>query len=344
MPPRKRSESEPSRTLNMADIAKAAGVSESTVSRALADNPVVSARTRAHVQKIASEAGYRINPIARSLRSRRTGIISVAIPLVHQRDPHLSDPFMMTMLALLADELTGRGYSMLLSKTARHQDGWVQDLVRAGHADGVIVVGQSLEHEAINAAAAQGIPVVAWGERLPGQHYPSVGSDNSHGAALATRHLIEHGRERIAFLGDDRVPEAASRLAGYRAELERHGRPVQRALQVRAGFEADEAYRDVKAMLTKGGRPDGVLACSDVIALSAIRALSEAGLRVPQDVSVIGFDDVALAAYSHPSLTTVRQNLPQAARELVEKVLASIAGERPESTVLATELIIRESA
>src|SRR3546814_6095568 len=104
-------------------IARMAGVSESTVSRALANNPAVAARTRALVQKIAADAGYRINPAARSLRSKRTGIVSVAVPLAHQRAQHLYDPFMMTMLALLADELTGRGYSMLLSKVARHEDG-----------------------------------------------------------------------------------------------------------------------------------------------------------------------------------------------------------------------------
>ncbi|HBK56987.1 MAG TPA: LacI family transcriptional regulator [Xanthomonadales bacterium] len=328
----------------MADIAQAAGVSESTVSRALADNPVVSARTRAHVQKIAQDAGYRINPVARCLRSRRTGIIAVAIPLVHQRDQHLSDPFMMTMLALLADALTARGYSMLLSKTARHTDGWVVDLVCAGHADGVIVVGQSFEHDAINAAVGRGVPVVVWGEQLPGQRYATVGSDNAEGAALATRHLLEHGRDRIAFLGDERVPEAAARLAGFRAELARHGRTPQRNLLVRASFEADEAYRAVKAMLAKGARPDGVVACSDVIALSAIRALGEAGLRVPQDVSVIGFDDIAMAAYSHPSLTTVRQDLPGGAALLVEKVLAAIAGEATTTHVLAPVLMVRESA
>lgn len=328
----------------MADIAHTAGVSESTVSRALADNPVISARTRAHVQKIAREAGYRINPIARSLRARRTGIVSVAIPLMHQRDQHLSDPFMMTMLALLADELTERGHSMLLSKTSRHHEGWIEDLVRSGHADGVILVGQSLEHEAIDAAAREGYPVVAWGERIPGQRYASVGSDNALGAALACRHLIEHGRERIAFLGDERVPEVASRLRGYLAELECHGKTPLRALRVRCGFEAEEAYRAVKAMLAKGARPDGVVACSDVIALSAIRALGEVGLRVPQDVSVVGFDDIPMAAYSHPSLTTIHQDLPEAARQLVEKVLTAVAGGRPESTVLAPQLVIRESA
>lgn len=334
----------PSATLQMSDIARLAGVSESTVSRALANSPAVSARTRALVQKIAADAGYRVNLAARSLRSRRTGIISVAVPLAHQRAQHLYDPFMMTMLALLADELTERGYSMLLSKIAQHQEGWLEELLRGGRADGVIVIGQSLEHETINLAAQRQLAVVAWGEQLPDQAYPSVGSDNRLGGELATRYLIEHGRQRIAFIGDERLPEIASRFSGYRDTLTAHGLRVDRALLVRSDFGLDEAYRATKAMLAKGARPDAIFAVSDVIAAGALRALADFGLRVPQDVSVVGFDDIALAAYSHPSLTTVRQDLALGARLLVDKVLACCANEIVTSTVIPPQLIVRESA
>jgi len=330
--------------LQMSDIARMAGVSESTVSRALANNPAVAARTRALVQKIAADAGYRINPAARSLRSKRTGIVSVAVPLAHQRAQHLYDPFMMTMLALLADELTSRGYSMLLSKVARHEDGWIEDLLNGGQADGVILIGQSFEHEAINRAAKSGLAVVAWGEQLADQAYPSVGSDNRLGGLLATRHLLEHGRSRIAFLGDERLPEIAPRFEGYRGALAEQGLTPDRSLLVRTEFELDDAYRAVKAMLAKGARPDGLFAVSDVIAVGAIRALADAGLRVPQDVSVIGFDDIALAAYSHPSLTTVRQDLALGARLLVDKLIARCANLPVETTVIAPQLIVRESA
>ncbi|MDX2298826.1 MAG: LacI family DNA-binding transcriptional regulator [Xanthomonadaceae bacterium] len=334
----------PGKPLQMEDIARLAGVSESTVSRALADNPLVSARTRAHVQKIASDAGYRINPIARSLRSRRTGIISVAVPLVHERQQHLSDPFMMTMLALLADELTERGYSMLLTKVARHQDAWVEQLLSSGHADGVILIGQSVEHEAIDAAAGKGLPVVAWGERLSGQHYVSVGSDNRRGGELAAEHLIGQGRKRMAFLGDDRLPEVSSRFQGFNAVLKRHRLALIANGHVRTGFDPEEAYRTMKGMLAKGGDPDSVFAASDVIALSAIRALREHGRRVPQDVSVIGFDDIQMASYAHPSLTTIHQDFARGAVLLVDKVLAAIAGEQSSSEVIEPQLIVRESA
>ncbi len=334
----------PSGRLQMADIARIAGVSESTVSRALADNPVVAARTRAHIQKIAAEHGYQINPIARSLRSRQTRIISVAIPLTHEREQHLSDPFMMTMLAYLADELTDRGYSMLLSKLSKHTDHWVETLFSATAADGIIVIGQSLEHAEIDAAAKRGLPLVAWGADLSGQAYPTVGTDNRLGGEIAANHLLAHGRKKLAFLGDERLPEVLLRFDGFEAALKAKGLALDKSLHIRTHFLADDAYRAVRAMLAKGGRPDGVFAVSDVIAISAIRALNEAGLRVPQDVSVVGFDDIALANYSQPPLTTVRQDLPKAAKLLVEKLIARIAGETVGSTVIAPALTVRESA
>ena len=165
----------------MADIARMAGVSESTVSRALAGSPVVAERTRAYIKQIATEAGYQVDPVARSLRAKRSNTVSVAVPMMHALDQPLSDPFLMTMLALLAEELTGRGYSMLLSKLDRHQDGWVEQLARGNRSDGVIVLGQSSEHAALDQAAREGLPLAVWGSRIDGQAYISVGSDNFQG-------------------------------------------------------------------------------------------------------------------------------------------------------------------
>jgi len=334
----------PGARLQMADIARMAGVSESTVSRALADSPVVAKRTRAYIKQLAREAGYRVDPVARSLRSRRSNIVCVAVPLMHAHEQPLSDPFMMTMLALLADALTARGCSMLLSKLDRHQDHWVEDLASGSRADGVIMLGQSSEHAALDAAARGGLPMVVWGSRIDGQAYVSIGSDNLRGGELATAHLIEIGRRRIAFLGDERLPEVAPRFAGYRSMLERHGLEFDPRLHARSHFLSEDAYRLTRAMLKKADPPDAVFAASDVIALGAIRALTEAGHRVPQDISLVGFDDIPLAAYSQPPLTTVRQDLAQAATLLVNGVLGLIAGEQLESVELAVRLVVRDSA
>lgn len=337
----------PSRRRNvpqMADIARAAGVSESTVSRALADSPLISERTRVRIQNLAAEAGYVVNPIARSLRSRETRVIAVAIPLVHERDQHLSDPFMMTMLATLADTLGDRGYKMLLSKIATHEDGWVRKLEQPGQADGVILIGQSIEHAAINDAARAGLAIVAWGTQLKGQRYPSVGTDNRVGGRLATAHLIDHGRRRIAFLGDERLPEVAHRFEGYRTELRARNVRRDATLHVRSAFAADDAYAAAQALADGEAAFDGIVAASDVIAMSAIRALHERGRRVPQDVSVVGYDDILLAQYAQPALTTVRQDITRGAHALVDTVLAAIAGTPATSVALEPTLIVRASA
>ncbi|MGW8341495.1 transcriptional regulator [Xanthomonas axonopodis pv. khayae] len=328
----------------MADIARMAGVSESTVSRALAGSPVVAERTRAYIKQIAADAGYQVDPVARSLRAKRSNTVSVAVPMMHALDQPLSDPFLMTMLALLAEELTGRGYSMLLSKLDRHQDGWVEQLARGSRSDGVIVLGQSSEHAALDAAARDGLPMAVWGSRIDGQSYISVGSDNFQGGVLATEHLIASGRQRIAFLGDDQLPEVAPRFAGYRHTLERHELEFDTRLHARSHFVSEDAYRLTRAMLKKTDPPDGLFAASDVIAVGAIRALVEAGHRVPQDISLVGFDDIPLAAYSQPPLTTVQQDLGLAARLLVDRLLALIAGEQVQSVEMPVKLVVRESA
>ena len=328
----------------MADLAKLAGVSKSTVSRALADSPLIGERTRRRIQALANEAGYQVNPLARSLRSRQSRVIAVAIPLVHERDQHLSDPFMMTMLALLADALGNRGYNMLLSKVSAHEDGWVRRLQQPGQADGVILIGQSFEHAAINEAARAGLALAAWGTQLKGQRYPSIGTDNRMGGRLATEHLIAHGRRRIAFLGDERLPEVAHRFEGYRAALREHGLRRDTALHVRSPFAAADAYQAARTLAAQGVAFDAVVAASDVIAMNAIRALTESGRRVPQDVSVTGFDDILLAEYAQPALTTVRQEMARGAAALVDTVIAAIQGEPTVSIALEPTLIVRESA
>jgi DNA-binding LacI/PurR family transcriptional regulator len=330
--------------LQMSDIAKLAGVSESTVSRALANSPLIAESTRTRIQRLAEEAGYAVNPVARSLRSRQTGVIAVAIPLVHDQAQQLSDPFMMTMLSLLADALSARGYNMLLSKISTHEDGWVRRLQQPGRSDGVILVGQSSEHGSINEAARAGIPLVAWGSQLPAQRYPVVGTDNRRGGQIGTEHLIRHGRRRIAFLGDERLPEIDHRYAGYKDALRDAGIAHDPQLLVRSHFNSEDAYRSVRELIERGADFDGVMAASDVIAISAIRAITESGRRVPQDVSVVGFDDILLAEHANPPLTTLRQEFAQGATALVDTVIAAIRGEKPESTTLAPTLIVRASA
>ncbi len=332
-----------SASVTMAEVARLAGVSESTVSRALADNPLISVSTRAKIQEIARRTGFSVNPHASGLRSKKTNVIAVVITLIHDRSQHVSDPFMMTMLAHIADALADAGCDMLLSKVSAHEDGWIERLFATRRPAAALLVGQSLEHEAIEQAAKAGLPIVAWGAGLGDQTYAVVGSDNRQGGYLAAKHLISLGRQRIAFLGDRALPEIGQRFDGVVRALAEAGLPANAGLVHSSGFNGAGAFEAASALIREAGPFDALVAASDVIAMSAIRALLAAGRRVPQDVSVVGFDDIDMAAYTTPPLTTVRQDLALGAQLLVERAVALANGEAVASVTLPASLVVRES-
>ncbi len=337
---KKRSSTTPVKT--MADIARIAGVSSSTVSRALAGSALVEDSQRDRIIKIAREGGYVINSTARNLRLQRTETLSVAIPLGHESSQPLSDPFFVEMLGYLAEEITRRGYGMFVQKISSPMDDWMYRLIAAHRSDGIIVIGQSTEHEVIEAASVSYKPLVVWGGHDRQQSYCTVGTDNVAGARAAVSHLIALGRRKIVFFGDPKLPEIRLRHDGYQ-------RAVAQASQVEAmptvptHLTADAAYESMRAFASSGIAFDGVFAATDVIAMSAIRALTGAGLRVPEDVAVVGFDDIALAAHCNPALTTVRQDIQRGAEMMVDLLLRRIAGEDTPSATMAAELVVRES-
>jgi DNA-binding LacI/PurR family transcriptional regulator len=326
----------------MAELGALVGVSAATVSRAIAGSPLVNAKTREQILSLARERGYVVNAAARSLRLKRTETISVVIPLGHESSQPLTDPFFVEMLGRLAEEITLRGYGMFLTKVLPPMADWLPRLIAAGRADGVIVIGQSTEHATLNEAAKTYRPLVVWGTEVAGQKYCTVGSDNRAGAADAVTHLVQSGRKRILFLGDPKIPEIGQRYAGYRSALKAAKLTPQH--EVPAHLTAEAAYRTVHDLAVGSAKFDAIFAASDVIAISAIRALADAGRAVPHDVAVVGFDDIALAAHANPPLTTVRQDLAQGAKLLVDLVFRRIAGEETASVVLPAELVVRESS
>jgi len=329
----------------MADIAKLAGVHSSTVSRALAGSPLVAKKKRDQILKLARERGYVINSAARNLRLQRTQTISVAIPLGHEAGQALTDPFFVEMLGHLADEITQRGYGMFLQKILPPMDNWLPRLIASHRADGIIIVGQSTEHAAIEAAAANYQPMVVWGGHLEHQTYCSVGTDNMGGGRVVVEHLIRTGRRKILFLGDTSVPEIRLRYEGYKYALANAPKGTARERIVSAHLTAEAAYEAMRAFIGGGGGEfDAVFGATDVIALSAIRAIAASGLTVPRDVSVVGFDDVAMAAHFNPTLTTMRQDIARGARMLVDLLLRRLNGEETPSATMPAELILRESS
>lgn len=328
---------------NISDLARLAGVSPGTVSRALAGSELVNEKTRLRIEALAREHDFRPNVMARNLRIQKTGAIGVVIPLGHDTDQHISDPFFMTMLGLLADTLTERGYDLMLSRVIPTDAGWLDRFTDSGRVDGVIVIGQSDQAETLDRVAARYRPLVVWGGHQQGQVHCSVGTDNVAGGDLAATHLIERGCRKIAFFGDPTARELQQRLAGCRAALARvglHDEPGVFPVHLAAGID-DANISQFLADETQ--RPDGIVAASDVIAMTTLRALSELGIAVPTDIKVIGYDNLSIAEHTVPRLSTIKQDLTTGAHNLVDLLMRRIAGQDTGSVVMPPELIVRMS-
>jgi DNA-binding LacI/PurR family transcriptional regulator len=332
------------RRLQMADIARLAGVSTATVSRALNHSPLVNEETRSRILELASSLKYSINVGAQNLRMKQNRTVSVMIPFERTTRQHLSDPFLLAMLGSLADALTEQGFDMLFSRVGTDELSAAAAPFDTGRAIGIILVGQWGRHEQLNQLAARQVPIVVWGAQLPHQLYCCIGSDNVTGGMLATQHLLGMGRRRIAFFGDLDLPEPQQRYRGYCAALASHNMAIDPQLQVSVPFLPEGGVQAVQEMARRGLAYDAVFAASDLLAMTAIDTLREQGLQVPVDVAVVGYDDIAQAALFHPRLTTVRQPIDVAGQIMVASLLALIDGRPARSLELPTELVVRASA
>jgi len=326
----------------LTELAQLAGVTAATVSRALADNPAIAKATRARIQALAREHGFQPNQAARNLRLGRTGAIGVILPLGHEAEQHLSDPFFMNLLGPLADAIAERGYDLLLSRVIPRDDHWLDAIVDAGRVDGVILIGQSNQIDVIERVAARYKPMIVWGADLPGQAQITVGSDNVAGGRMAAEHLLAQGRKQLAFFGSTDIPEFAARHAGFAQAVEAAGLGPATLLPVHLTGEA--SYDAIADYLGSHPSPDGIVAASDVIAISALKALAARCRRVPQDVGVVGYDDVQLARYSTPALTTIRQDVAAGALTMVDLLFRRMNGKVVRSVVMTPQLILRGSA
>jgi DNA-binding LacI/PurR family transcriptional regulator len=332
------------RRMQMADLARLAGVSTATVSRALADSPLINAETRQRIQHLAREHHYAVNQGARNLRLQRNSTVAVVVPYEQDAHQQLSDPFFLAMIGALADAMTERGHDMLLNRLDAANLEGMADLVHSGRAMGIVLVGQWHHHERLNALADSGLPMVVWGADLgPGQRYVSVGGDNVAGGRLACEHLLAQGRSRILFLGDPELPEVMQRWQGHREALAQVGLQPDPALLLRSPFDTRQAAGLLGEALGQGLPFDAVQASSDLLALTAIQVLRARGLRVPQDVAVMGYDDMAVSALANPPLSTIHQPVPQAGQVLVESLLALLEGEKPPHRTLPVHLVERRS-
>ena len=328
----------------MADIARLAGVSTSTVSRALAGSKLVNEETRTRILELARSLKYTINVGAQNLRLKQNRTVGVVVPSDAKVHQSLSDPFFLSMIGSLADALTEQGFDMLLSRVDADQLDSAATPFDTGRVIGIILIGQWGHHDQLNELAARHVPIVVWGAQLPQQLYCTVGGDNVSGGRLACEHLLALGRRRIAFLGDTRLPEVEQRYRGYCEALHAAGLSADPALCVPASFLPEGGREAVAELASRGVDYDAVFACSDLLAMTVINALREQGRVVPEDVAVVGYDDIELSSYFHPPLTTVRQPVQEAGRAMVAALLQQIEGQNAASIQLPTSLVSRSSS
>lgn len=325
------------------DLARLAGVSAGTVSRALANNSLVNDRTRERIQALAREHGFQPNQMASRLRRQKTGVIGVAIPLGHDRSQQISDTFFMTLLGHLADELTGKGYDLMLRRVIPDRDeDWLDRFIGSGMVDGVLVIGQSDQFERIEDVAEGYRPMVVWGNRQEGQRHCVVGTDNRLGGKLAAERLIAAGATSIAFLGDLSAIEFAARHAGAREVADRMGVPITAHP---THLSPDRMGTEIAAHLDHLlPGCNAIFAATDAVAVACLHELRKRGVAVPDAMRLVGFDDLPIASQTVPPLTTIRQDIAAGARAMVDLLLRRLAGEDTESLVMPPRLIVRETA
>lgn len=328
----------------MTDIARLAGVSVSTVSRALSLSPLINAETRERIAELARSMNYSINVGAQNLRLKQNRTVAVVVPYDPQTRQHLSDPFFLSLIGSLADALTERGHDMLLMRVDAGALDQAALPYRTGRASGIVLVGQWHHHDQLNALAVQGVPFVVWGAQLPQQLYATVGGNNLLGGELATRHLLAQGAKRVLFMGDPELPEIGQRQQGYLNALAQAGVAADKALCQAVPFVVASIQQHLRELVQRKLRFDAVFTASDLMAMTVISTLRELGRRVPDDCLVVGYDDIALAAHFHPPLSTVRQPIEQAGQMLVAALLSQLQGQRAGNQLLPTELVVRQSS
>jgi DNA-binding LacI/PurR family transcriptional regulator len=328
------------------DIAYKAGVSQSTVSRALSDSPLVNKKTRDRIKQIASELNYKVDKNASNLRKQQ----SKTLALLFFEDPTSDDssinPFFISMLGSITKATAAQGYDLLVS-FQNLKDDWHALYEDSHKADGLILLGYGsytdYEHK-LSQLESQQTHFLRWG--APDVNHPgvSIGSDNVLGGYQITQHLLNKGYKTFAFVGEVNAsaPELKARFDGYSQAIQEQGLNVDIMLQVDAISTELEGYHATSHILDSQ-KPDAIVCASDLMAIGAIRAVRERGLKVPDDIAIVGYDNIPVSAFSTPPLTTVQQNTLLAGKLLVDNLLKLINKEPISDILMPPELIIRES-
>jgi LacI family transcriptional regulator len=288
-------------SITIKDIAKLANVSQSTVSKALNDRPDIGVETKKHILKIAEQHHFIPNASGKALKKRVTENIGV---IFRRDDNPLRNPFFSRVLEGIEAEIAFNHYNLVLYLMPEQEKPELPKMVRERQVDGIILVGNK-NQEFVRKLQHAKVPTILIDPRSIISDCPQVLIDNENGAFLATQHLIEHGHRRIGFIaGELCIPSFTQRLNGYKKALKYYNIPLQEELIKTGGFEA--GYKWTKSLLQLPDRPTAIFAAYDINALFGYKAIHEFNLKIPDDISVVGFDDIDLAKMATPPLTTVR--------------------------------------
>jgi DNA-binding LacI/PurR family transcriptional regulator len=329
------------------DIAKKAGVSHSTVSRALHSNPLISEETTERIQQIAGEMGYLPSAAARTLKTNRSQVLGVVLSSV-------DDPFFSEILQGIEEVIQGSGYSLFIA--AAHRDPErereiVQTMVEH-RTDGVIICSTSFSEEKSRQFLQYGVPIVVVNNQAAEEFRYSIYHDDIDGSQQVTRHLIELGHKRIAYIGNSISGRITlDRLTGFRQEMESAGLAIPaKYIHEASGGGAENGISVVEHFLNLPDRPTALVCYNDMMAIGVLKGMQQAGIRVPEDISITGFDNIVFSAYTNPPLTTLDQPKrfigAEAARLLLELLDKPLNKEWPAQQnvrILKGQLLVRES-
>jgi DNA-binding LacI/PurR family transcriptional regulator len=331
----------------IADIARLCGVSKSTVSRALNDSPLISTETKERVRTMAKEHNFQINVSARRLSLQRSRTIAFVVHAHQTKDVFsLADLFFLEVLGAISSTLLAFHYDLLVANVDPNDPAWPHQYLDTGRVDGFILLISTRKHFHIKTLVEMKAPFIVWNNvRLPDDSYCSVNNDNFSGGKLATGHLLQIGKRRIAFVGGPvEEYETQRRYDGYAAALQENGQAVDPALVTYGDWTSESAAEQMRKQLETTPDLDAVFANSDLMAVGVINILREHGRRVPQDVAVVGYDDLSIARFNSPPLTTISQNIPLVGKLLAQNLIQNIETGLVTNVIIPAELIIRESA
>lgn len=327
------------------DIARLANVSRSTVSRALNDSPLLSQATKERIQAIAREHQFRVNVAARNLRLRTSRTIAFVAPGLAANCFSPENPFGLEMLGSISYGLRLLDYDCLIVQRDPHDSAWARHYLESGRAGGFIVIGSDTVSFDIETLVTLKAPFIVWGAPIPPWQYCTVTGDNAAGGRLATEHLIRSGRRRIGFIGGpEDTATAQDRFRGYSQAFAAAGQPVDPAIVVAGDYSYESGGEAMQRLIDQAPDLDAVFVTGDLMAIAAITAIQARGKRVPEDIAVVGYDDLAIARYSTLPLTTIRQNIPMAGQLLAQTLITHLETGQVTNVTVPVELVVRQSA